>query len=105
MPRDFDTTREAINAAGGALFDVSASRIAWTIAGPRAATVLASGCPLDFHPRAFPACTCAQSVFGHVNVLVEKRDDSPAFVLMVARSFASVAAQYGCDVLAARPYG
>ena len=26
---------------------------AWTIAGAHAATVLAKGCPLDFHPRAF----------------------------------------------------
>ena len=54
-----------------------------------------------------------QSVYGHVNVLVEKRDEAPTFTLMVARSFARdvdralgvVAAQYGFDVLAERPYG
>jgi sarcosine oxidase, subunit gamma len=110
---DFGAKRDALNDMGGALFDVSASRIAWALAGTRATTVLAKACPLDFHPRAFAAGACAQSVYGHVNVLVEKRDETPTFTLMVARSFARdvgralgvVAAQYGFDVLAARPYG
>lgn len=110
---DFVAKRDALNQQGGALFDVSASRIAWALAGPLAATVLAKGCPLDFHPRSFAAGACAQSLYGHVGVLIEKRDETPTFVLMVARSFARdveralgiVAAQYGLDVLAARPYG
>ena len=109
----FTDKRDAINRQRGALFDVSASRVGWALAGPRAAEVLAKGCPLDLHPRVFAAGACAQSVYGHVNVLVEKRDEIPTFVLMVARSFARdveralcvVAAQYGFDVLAARPYG
>ena len=109
----FAAKRDALNQLGGALFDVSASRVAWSLAGPRAADVLAKSSPLDFHRRAFSAGACAQSVFGHVNVLVEKRDETPTFTLMVARSFARdveralgiVAAQYGFDVVAARPYG
>jgi sarcosine oxidase, subunit gamma len=108
----FAGKRDALNQLGGALFDVSASRVAWALAGPRAADVLAKGCPLDFHRRAFSVGACAQSVFGHFNVLVEKRDETPTFTLMVARSFARdvdralavVAAQYGFDVLAERPY-
>jgi sarcosine oxidase subunit gamma len=108
----FAAKRDALNRLGGALFDVSASRVAWSLAGPRTADVLAKGCPLDFHRRAFPVGACAQSVFGHVNVLVEKRDETPTFTLMIARSFARdvdralgvVAAQYGFDVLAERPY-
>jgi sarcosine oxidase, subunit gamma len=110
---DFREKRDAVNQQGGALFDVSASRVAWTLAGPRAPDVLAKGCPLDFHPRAFAIGACAQSLYGHVGVLIEKRDEAPTFTLMVARSFARdvdralgiVAAQYGLDVLAARPYG
>ena len=110
---DFDAKRDALNEAGGALFDVSASRTAWALAGPDATTVLAKACPLDFHPRTFVDGACAQSVYGHINVLVEKRDERPTFTVMVARSFARdlgraigvVAAQYGYDVLAARPYG
>lgn len=110
---DFGAKRDAMNDMGGALFDISASRIAWQLAGTQATTVLAKACPLDLHPRAFAAGACAQSVYGHVNVLVEKRDEAPTFTLLVARSFARdvgralgvVAAQYGFDVLAARPYG
>jgi sarcosine oxidase subunit gamma len=109
---DFVAKRDALNQKGGALFDVSASRVAWAIAGPRAAQVLAKGCPLDFHPRAFAVGACAQSVYGDVNVLIEKRDETPTFTLMAARSLARDvdralgvgAAQYGFDVLAARPY-
>jgi sarcosine oxidase subunit gamma len=109
---DFPAKRDALNQLGGALFDVSASGVAWALAGPRAADVLAKACPLDFHRRAFSVGACAQSVYDHVNVLVDKRDETPTFTVMVARSFARdveralgvVAAQYGFDVLAVRPY-
>jgi sarcosine oxidase subunit gamma len=107
---DFDASRVALNAAGGALFDVSDARIAWTISGTHAATVLAKSCPLDFHPRVFPTGTCAQSLLGHVNALFVR--DPDAFTVMVARSFAHdvwhtlslSAAQYGYEVLPAKPY-
>lgn len=88
MPQEFDPARRALNAAGAALFDLSASHAAWTISGPAVARVLNRGCPLDFHPRAFPAGHCAQSVFGHINALFYRPDERPAFVVMVARSFA-----------------
>jgi sarcosine oxidase subunit gamma len=109
---DFAATRDALNAQGGALFDLTASRVAWTVAGAHAATVLATSCPLDFHPRAFVAGTCAQSVLGHVNALIVKRDETPAFTVLVARSFARdvwhalcrSAAQHGYDVLVQMPY-
>jgi sarcosine oxidase subunit gamma len=109
---DFAATRDALNAAGGALFDVSASCVAWTVAGAHAATVLAKGCPLDFHPRAFAEGACAQSVLGHVNALFYKRASSPAFTVLVARSYARdvwrtlclSAAPYGYDVLEARSF-
>ena len=107
---NFDAHRDALNAVGGALFDVTASRVAWTVAGAHAATVLAKSCPLDFHPRAFPEGACAQSLFGHVNALVYRRAVAPAFTLMVARSLARdawltlcrSAAPYGYDVLPPR---
>jgi sarcosine oxidase, subunit gamma len=107
---DFDGKRDAMNAAGGALFDLSASRIAWTISGPDTATVLSKSCPLDFHPRAFPPGTCAQSLLGHVNAFFV--NDAGAFRVMVARSFArhawyalcESAAQYGYEVRPPAPY-
>ena len=84
--RDFDAARAALNAAGGALFEVSASRVAYAVAGPRAADVLAAGCPLDFHPRAFPVGACAQSLFARVSALCW-RPAADVFVVLVARSF------------------
>jgi sarcosine oxidase subunit gamma len=109
-PERFDARRDALNAMGGALFDVTASRVAWTVAGAQAATVLAKNCPLDFHARAFPEGACAQSLFGHMNALVYRRAASPVFTLMVARSLARdawltlcrSAAPYGYDVLPTR---
>lgn len=104
--------RDGINAAGGALFDVSSSRVAWKIAGPRASTLLASGCPLDFNPSAFANGSCAQSLFGHVGALVCRRADDD-FTLFVTRSFArdvwstlcATSAQHGYDVRAPAPFG
>jgi len=103
----FTVQRDALNSAGGALFDLSASRVAFVVSGKHAATVLAKGCPLDFHPRAFPAGHCAQSLLGRVNALIWRPDAKPAFTVMVARSFARDAwrtlcvssAQYGYDVV------
>ena len=108
---EFSTSRDAANAAGGALFDLSAARVAWALAGPRAAAVLASACPLDFHARAFPLGSCAQSLFGHVNALYVRRTDD-AFTILVARSFArdvwaslcAASAQYGYEVGAPKPF-
>lgn len=108
---DFDAKRDALNPAGGALFDVSDARVAWTISGSHAATLLAKGCPLDFHPRAFPGGTCAQSLHGHVNALYV-RDADDRFTLLVARSFAhdvwrtlcEAAAQYGYEVASPSAY-
>lgn len=110
---EYAARRDALNAAGGALFDVSAGRVAWTVAGPRAADVLAKSCSVDFHPRAFVPGTCAQSVFGRIGVLVARCDDSPAFALLVPRSYArdvwhalcEASAQYGCDVLPPAAFG
>jgi len=105
-PVDFDATRDVLNAGGGALFDVSAARAAITLRGDGATTVLASGCPLDLDARAFQAGHCAQSVFGHVNVLLYRHPQSDAFTVWVATSLAvdlwhalcAAAAEGGYDV-------
>ena len=90
--RSLNDARDALNAAGAALFDVSASRVAYRIAGALAADVLARSCPLDFHRRAFPSGSVQQSVLGHVNALLLRSQDGDgegnAFTVMVARSFA-----------------
>ncbi len=108
---DFTSQRDAINAVGGGLFDVSASRTGWRLAGECAAAALASGCPLDLHERAFPAGACAQSVFGHVGALYVRHANADLSML-VARSLAcdvwytlcASASQYGYEVLAPTPF-
>ena len=92
---------------GGALFDTSASRVAFAVSGARAATVLAKNCPIDLHASVFSAGSCAQTVLGHVNVLLYKPDATTTIIVMVARSFArdvwralcTSSAQYGFDVM------
>ncbi len=103
---DFEAKRDAVNALRGALFDVSAGRVAYRVAGASAPSVLASGCPLDLHSRTFTPGGCAQSLYGHVNALYYRPDESHTFVVMVARSFARdvwhmlcvAAAQHGYEV-------
>ena len=86
---DCESARVALNAASGALFDVSASYVGWRVSGASAARVLNRACPLDFHPRAFVPGCCAQSLLGHVNALFHRPGDGPSFVVMAARSFAA----------------
>lgn len=83
---DFEAKRDEINAGGGALFDVSASRVAFTIRGDRAASVLATSCPLDVDARVFRPGQCAQSLFGRVAALYYRHEQTPAFTVMVSRS-------------------
>jgi sarcosine oxidase subunit gamma len=101
--RNFDAARRAINAAGGALFDVSSSYVAWRVAGANAARALNRACPLDLHPSVFGTGQCAQSVLGHINALFHEPDDA-SFVVMVARSFAADAWRTLCDAAATNGY-
>jgi sarcosine oxidase subunit gamma len=111
-PRSWLVIGERADAAGGVAFDVSASRVAWTLTGPEAALVINRHCPLDLRPSAFAPGTCAQSVLGQVNALLYRHLASDGFTVMVARSFArdvrerleASAAQYACTTVAARPF-
>jgi len=87
-PPAFDLARKALYAARGALFDVSASYVAWSVSGDDAARVLNCACPLDLDQRAFPVGHCAQSLLGHVGALFY-RPAASTFIVMAARSFAA----------------
>ena len=108
LPGHFAEQKDVVNGAGGALFDVTASSLAWTLGGPYAGIVLAKHCPLDFDDRVFAVGACAQSVLGHVNALFYRRDPE-SITVTVARSYArgvwrmlcQSAAQYGYDVVPA----
>ncbi len=90
-----------------AVTDVGESRTCIAVGGPHAADLLAKGCPLDLHPRAFPAGACAQSLLAKAGVLIHKlsedEGDGPDFELYVLRSFADYTWRWLED--AAREYG
>jgi len=84
--------RDALADVHAAVIDVSDGRVALRLSGANARDVLAKGCPLDLHPRAFATGSCAQSLVVKASVLLHLLDDDarggPAFDLYVARSFA-----------------
>lgn len=88
--RSWETRAKAtsIAANGGALFDVSAARIAYEVSGPMSTELLARHCPLDFDTASFPCGTVAQSLLGRVHTLFIRSDET-RFTVMVARSFAA----------------
>lgn len=76
-------------ACGGELHhlsDVTDGRVVLMIEGPAAPDLLAKGCSLDFHPRAFPAKTCARSLLAQLPVLIERPDEAAAFRLIFDRT-------------------
>jgi sarcosine oxidase, subunit gamma len=99
--------REALAEVHAAITDVTDGRVAFGVAGPSARDVLAKGCPLDLHPRAFPPGSCAQSLLAKASVLIHLLDDDPergpSFDIYVARSFAHYAWMWLED--AAHEYG
>ena len=62
VPGLLASLREALAGVHAAITDVTDGRVAFRLAGPSARDVLAKGCPLDLHPRAFPPGRCAQSL-------------------------------------------
>ena len=85
------TLRAALDGQHAALTDVSHSRTVFALSGPAARAVLAKGCPLDFHPRAFPPGRCARSTLAKCQALIHLVNPKPEFEIHVARSFAEYA--------------
>jgi sarcosine oxidase subunit gamma len=86
---DYEGRRDALIAAGGALFDVSDARAAIRVAGAGARELLASGCGIDFDAAAFPAGECRSTLFARIGVLIVKHDETPSYTLFVPRSYAA----------------
>jgi sarcosine oxidase subunit gamma len=82
-----------VRAAGGeepvSVTDVSAQRTTLLVSGPRARDLLAHGCALDLHPRAFGPGRCAQTTLARTQVVLVARDEERAgFWVLVRSSFA-----------------
>ena len=72
----------------GSLVDLSANRVVLELRGPSARDVLAAGCALDLHPRAFGPGRCAQTLLARAAVILEQTSGEPAYRIYVRPSFA-----------------
>lgn len=81
---DLEATLEGLHHA---VTDVTGNRIVFRLSGLNAATVLASGCSLDFAASAFPRGTAAQTILARTPVTILRIDDAPTFDIHARRSY------------------
>lgn len=75
------------------LVEVSHRQVGLLVHGPQAALLLASGCPLDLDPRAFPVGMCTRTMLAKAEVVLW-RTAAEEFHLEVWRSFAPYVTQF-----------
>jgi sarcosine oxidase, subunit gamma len=78
----------AVAGRRAALSDLSSSRVIIELAGEAARDLLAAGCGLDLHPRAFMPAQCAQTLLARVPVILDQIDEAPHYRVLVRRSHA-----------------
>ena len=76
-----------IEAAGGALTDLSHARVVFRLPADAARNTLAKGCPLDIRREIFPPGRCAQSALAGVAILVHHLRTGDHMDIYVARSY------------------
>jgi heterotetrameric sarcosine oxidase gamma subunit len=90
--------------------DLSSGLVALQVGGPDSRRMLAKGCRLDLHPKAFSSGQAARTIIAHIPTTLIQVDDAPRFDLFVpttlARSFVDhllrAAAEFGCTILPAQ---
>lgn len=91
-PRGEEGTLAARAAAAceglAAVADQSHGRTTIAVSGPAARAVLARGCRLDLHPRAFGLGHAASTLIAQIGCLVHQTDDAPTFELTVFSTLA-----------------
>jgi sarcosine oxidase, subunit gamma len=84
-----------------AVVDVSGQRTTLRLAGEHMRAVLATGCALDLHPRAFPRGSAAQTLLGMAGVVLLALDDTGTeYEILVRSSFARYLADWLLDAAA-----
>lgn len=71
-----------------AVTEVSGGQTIVALHGKHVRDLLAKGCSLDLHPRAFGPGRCAQSHLAKAPILLHQLDEDGAFELILRRSFA-----------------
>jgi sarcosine oxidase, subunit gamma len=72
----------------GQVVDLTASRTAIELTGAGAGDLLAKGCGLDLHPRAFPPGRCAATLLARTGVILHLVDAAPTWRVFVRASYA-----------------
>lgn len=88
LERRQSALRAALGAQPAALTDVSAGYAGIRLGGRRVRDLLALGCPLDLHPRAFASGQCAQSLLAKAQVCLWQPPAQAHFHLLVRASLA-----------------
>ncbi|MDQ6709038.1 MAG: sarcosine oxidase subunit gamma [Candidatus Dormibacteraeota bacterium] len=89
--------RSALGHHPGSIVDVSANRTVIEVSGSSARDLLANGCSIDLHPRAFGPGRCAQTLLAKAQVIIHRTADTPAFLIYVRASFATYLADWLLD--------
>ena len=94
-----DELRRALTGKHVSITDVSANRTILELSGSKAREVLAKGCGLDLHPRAFQAGHCAQTVVARSQVVIWQIDETPTYRVLVRPSFAAYLTDFFIDAM------
>jgi sarcosine oxidase subunit gamma len=90
--------REAVAPHGGVAVDVSGQRTTLRLSGSHSRDVLAKGCSLDLHPRAFGEGTAAETMLGQSGViLLAVNGTGDDYRILVRSSFARYLADWLLD--------
>lgn len=90
--------REAVAAHGGAAIDVSGQRTTLRLSGSHCRDVLAKGCALDLHPRAFGEGAAAETTLGQAGIILLAVDGSGSdYRILIRSSFARYLADWLLD--------
>jgi sarcosine oxidase subunit gamma len=80
--------RAALGEHPHSLVEVSQRQVALSVSGPRAAELIASGCPLDLDAEAFPVGMCTRTLLAKAEVVLWRRS-AEEYHLEVQRSFSA----------------
>jgi sarcosine oxidase subunit gamma len=80
--------RAGLSGLFAAVTQIGGGQTVIALRGDAVRDLLAKGCPLDLHPRAFGVDRCAQSHLAKAPILVRQVDEAPSFEIIVRRSFA-----------------
>jgi sarcosine oxidase subunit gamma len=82
--------RVAVSCAGlAAIDDQTHGRTTLRLSGLRTREILARGCRLDLHPRAFGPGRATTSMLGHIACVVHQTDEAPVYELTVYSTLAA----------------